>query len=101
MPTVTRKDLADVVVTCQGCSKEQAKVMVDAFFQAMIDAIASGNKIEIRGFGSWSVRRQNAKPYARNPMTGEQVYVPARKKVSFKPGKAIREALAKPIVGNE
>ena len=63
----------------------------------MIDAIGNGNRIEIRGFGSWAVRRQNAYPNARNPMTGASVSVPPRRKVRFKAGKMIREALARPI----
>ena len=101
MPTVTKENLVEIVITDLGCSKGQANEMVDAFFRAMVDAIAQGNKIEIRGFGSWTVRRQNAYPNARNPMTGERVSVPARRKVSFKPGKAIKEVLGRPVVESE
>ena len=97
MAKVTRQDLALVVAEELGCTEVLGKAMVDAFFQAMVDAIASGNGIEIRGFGAWRVRQADANSNARNPMTGERVSVPARRKVSFKPGKAIREALAKPI----
>ena len=96
MANITRQDLALVLVEKLGCTATLAKAMVDGFFQVMVDAIASGNKIEIRGFGSWTVRQQNAQPNARNPMTGEQVSVPAMQKAAFKPGKAIREALSTP-----
>ena len=71
--------------------------MVDAFFQTMVDAMAQGNRIEIRGFGSWTVRRQNAYPNARNPMTGERVPVAARRKVMFKVGKDIKKVLVRPV----
>ena len=51
--------------------------------------------IQIRGFGSWKVRQANARPNARNPRTGERVYVPARRKVTFRPGKVLKKELAK------
>ena len=101
LPTVTRKDLAEIVVADLGCSTAQAKEMVDAFFEVLVESIARGNKIEIRGFGSWTVRWQNANPNARNPRTGERVPMAARRKVAFKAGKVIREVLAKPLGSDE
>lgn len=70
MPKITRLDLALVVAEDHGCSMTQARALVDTLFQAMAKAIARGDRIEVRGFGSWTVRRQNAQPNARNPMTG-------------------------------
>ena len=69
---------------------------VDGIFEALKDAILREDRIEIRGFGSWTVKETNAKPNARNPRTGEIIYVPARRKVSFKPGRILKEALFKP-----
>jgi len=60
------------------------------------EAIIEGNRIEIRGFGSWRVKATKAKPGARNPKTGAKVYVPARRKVLFKPGKILKEELGRP-----
>ena len=73
---------------------------VDVFFDAMIDAIVQGNRIEVRGFGVWEVKQTNPRPNARNPMTGEQVSVPARRKVRFKPGKELRKVLGRPLNGD-
>ena len=101
MPTVTRKDLVEIVVTDLGCSKAQAREMVDAFYLAMVDAIAQGETIEIRGFGTWTVRQRKANPNGRNPMTGERVSVPAKRSVLFRTGKDIKEALCKPTEGGE
>ena len=75
--------------------------MVEAFFLAMADAIAQGNTIEIRGFGTWTVRQRKANPNGRNPMTGERVAVPASRSVLFRTGKDIKEALARPIADTE
>ena len=97
MPTVTKKDLVEIVVTGLDCSKAQGKEMIDTFFLAMADAIGQGNTIEIRGFGTWTVRHRKANPNGRNPMTGSRVSVPARRKVLFRAGKDIKEVLARPI----
>ena len=67
--------------------------MVDSLFEAMRDALIDGNRIEIRGFGVLEVKNTKPKPAARNPRTGEIVYVPARRKTHFKPGKQLKEAL--------
>ena len=53
----------------------------------------AGNRIEIRGFGVLNVKHTKPRPTARNPRTGEQVGVPARRKVLFKPGKLLKAAL--------
>jgi len=74
-----------------------AKQAVDVLFETLAEAIVEGERIEIRGFGSWEVKRTNARPRARNPRTGEEVYVPARRKVGFKPGKILRDALSIPL----
>ena len=67
--------------------------MVDSLFEAMRDTLIEGNRIEIRGFGVLEVKDTKPKPAARNPRTGEVVYVPARRKTHFKPGKQLKEAL--------
>ena len=74
-----------------------AKQMVDALFGGLTDSLTSGERVEIRGFGAFTVRMMNAKPAARNPATGQRVYVPSRRKVHFRPGKLIRSAHAGPI----
>ncbi len=93
MATVTKKDLARVVADTIGCKNNLTLQMVDSLFEAMRDTLTEGNRIEIRGFGVLEVKDTKPKPAARNPRTGEVVYVPARRKTHFKPGKQLKEAL--------
>ena len=69
--------------------------MVDSLFNAMRDSLIEGNRIEVRGFGVFQVKDTRPKPAARNPRTGEVIYVPARRKTHFKPGRLLKEALHK------
>ena len=93
MATVTKKDLARVVADTIGCKNNLTLQMVDSLFEAMRDTLIEGDRIEIRGFGVLEVKDTKPKPAARNPRTGEVVYVPARRKTHFKPGKQLKEAL--------
>jgi nucleoid DNA-binding protein len=94
--TVTKADLVRVVSISFGYSKSEARQFVDTFFEALTEAIIQGDRIEARGFGAFTVKGANAKAGARNPKTGERVFVPARRKVAFKPGRILREALSRP-----
>lgn len=80
-----------------GYARGQALKAVDALFNGLREALQQGGRIEIRGFGNWTVKATNARPTARNPRTGEVVFVPARRKVAFKPGRVIKEALMQPL----
>ena len=93
MSTITKKDLALLVSQSTGCKKNLAAKMVDSLFMAMRDSLIQGNRIEIRGFGVFQVKDTRPKPAARNPRTGEIIYVPARRKTHFKPGRLLKEAL--------
>ena len=89
-----KQDLIQLVCREYGLSQALSKRIVDTFFGGLTEAISKGDRIEIRGFGSWDVRESRANHNARNPMTGERVSVPARRKVLFKPGKRLKEALS-------
>lgn len=95
--TTTKKDLAMHVAKETGCKKSLASQMVDSIFGAMRNSLINGDRIEIRGFGVFQVKNTKPKPAARNPRTGEIIYVPARRKTHFKPGKLLKDALHKPI----
>jgi len=95
--TTTKKDLAIRVSDATGFKKNMSAKMVDALFAAMRDTLIAGNRIEIRGFGVFEVKNTRPKPAARNPRTGEIIYVPARRKTHFKPGKLLKEELHKPL----
>ncbi|MDA0748153.1 MAG: integration host factor subunit beta [bacterium] len=100
MATITKAALAQYLAENMEYPKARALEAVDVLFQAMADSICDGKRIEIRGFGSWEVKQTREKTQARNPSTGETVYVPARRKVMFKPGKILKEVLSQPIQGH-
>ena len=96
--TKTKRNLTEDVVRDTGCRINLAAKMVDSVFASMRDSLINGNRIEIRGFGVFQVKDTKPKPAARNPRTGEIIYVPARRKTHFKPGLLLKEALHKPII---
>ena len=96
--TVTKKELALRVANAAGIKKQAAYNAVESVFGAMRESLIEGNRIEIRGFGVLGVKRTKANPAARNPHTGEVVYVPARRKSYFKAGLLINEVLHRPRV---
>ncbi len=79
----------------EGLSLRDAELVVDTIFQAMTEALARGERIEIRGFGSFEVRQRRARQ-GRNPKTGEQVFVPEKRVPFFKVGKELRLRVNKP-----
>jgi integration host factor subunit beta len=94
--TYIKKDLVDMVVTRIGGRQGEVARTVDALFQAMRDVMSlpdPESRIEIRDFGVFEVKQTKAKPKARNPRTNELVYVPARRKTHFRPGKHLKAAL--------
>ncbi|MEO8736614.1 MAG: HU family DNA-binding protein, partial [Edaphobacter sp.] len=68
------------------------EVIVDTLFESVIGALKSGDKIEIRGFGSFRTRQRNSR-IGRNPKTGEKVDVPAKRVPFFKPSKELRDSV--------
>ena len=95
--TTTKKDLALKISERLGVRKQLAYEVVDTLFKAMRESLIAGNRIEIRGFGVLGVKDTKPKPAARNPRTGEIVYVPARQKSYFKAGVLVKKALHKPL----
>lgn len=87
MTTITKKNLAEMVAEATGTRKLTSLHMVDSLFETMRQMLSDGQRIEIRGFGAFSVKATKPKTAARNPKTGEIVYVPARRKTQFKPGR--------------
>ena len=87
---MTRKQLIDRLAQAyDGLPPEQAAVVVKTLLAQMSECLAEGERIEIRGFGSFSVHHCPPRQ-GRNPRTGEAVAVPARHRPHFKPGKALR-----------
>lgn len=87
---MTKADLIEEVAAVSDLSKKSSEVVVNTFFQSIIDSLRRGEKIELRGFGSFKLRHRKARQ-GRNPKTGETVHVPAKIVPYFKPGKDLRE----------
>lgn len=94
--TTTKKELALRVSEETGCKKNLSSEMVDTVFEAMRESLMNAERIEIRGFGVFQVKETRPKPAARNPRTGQVIYVPARRKTHFRPGKLLKEELHRP-----
>ena len=87
---MTKSELIDAIAVRSSLTKARAELVVNCVFDAMTEALEQGEGIEIRGFGSFTVRPY--KPYAgRNPRTGETVNVAAKRLPFFKVGKELRE----------
>jgi integration host factor subunit beta len=76
----------------QGLTLQEIERIVDLFFREIIDQLASGGRVELRGFGAFTTRSRDART-GRNPRTGEAVPVTAKRVPYFKPGKEMRERL--------
>lgn len=98
--TVTKRDIAKRVAKKIDEKLPLTEKVVSNLFTALREVMAEANpevRIEIRDFGVFEVKTTKAKPKARNPKTGEIVYVPPRRKTHFKPGKLLKEELKKPL----
>ncbi len=95
--TTTKRAIALEISDRLGINKQLAYEMVNTLFDIMRENLIDGNRIEIRGFGVLGVKPTKPKPAARNPRTGEIVYVPARRKSYFKAGVLIKKALYTPL----
>ena len=90
---MTRSDLVEELAARFGqLTQRDAEVAVKTLLDVMSDSLARGNRIEIRGFGSFSVSRRSPR-LGRNPRSGESVAIPEKRVPHFKPGKALREAV--------
>jgi integration host factor subunit beta len=81
------KKLADKVT---GITKKEIEIIVDTFFDSIKDALASNNKVEVRGFGCFKMRLRKERE-GRNPKTGAPVFIPAKLVPFFKAGKELKE----------
>jgi integration host factor subunit beta len=93
---VTRSDLVNTLAArFSQLTQKDAEFAVKTMLDAMSDALAKGHRIEIRGFGSFSINRRPPR-LGRNPRSGEQVPIPEKLVPHFKPGKALREGVDQP-----
>jgi integration host factor subunit alpha len=87
--SLTKADIADRLFEEVGLNKREAKEFVDAFFEAIKDALEGGENVKLSGFGNFQLREKNQRP-GRNPKTGEEIPISARRVVTFRPGQKLR-----------
>jgi len=89
---MTKAELVDEVARSTQLTKKHAEIIVNTVFDSIVHSLKAGEKIELRGFGSFRIRHRGPR-LGRNPKTGEKVHVPAKRIPYFKPGKELREML--------
>ncbi len=90
---MTKADIVErVCENVGGFSKKEAAELVDMVFNTMKDTLSTGEKIKISGFGNFVVRSKNPRP-GRNPQTGEEIMIDARKVLTFKPSNVLKTIL--------
>jgi integration host factor subunit beta len=100
MRTITKKDIAKRTADLVDGKVYHLEHIINAVFTSMRDYLMEADpevRIEIRDFGVFEVKKTLAKPKARNPKTGEVIYVKPRRKTHFKPGKILKNELKKPL----
>lgn len=90
---MNKQNLVEWVQGKLGGTKVQAEELVDGMFDAMVSTLKKGDEVSIAGFGIFSVKGRAAR-MARNPKTGEQVKVSAKKVPKFRPAKALKDSVA-------
>lgn len=86
---LTKADIADVLFEQLGLNKREAKEFVDLFFEEIRTKLETGEQVKLSGFGNFELRDKNQRP-GRNPKTGEEIPISARRVVTFRPGQKLR-----------
>jgi integration host factor subunit alpha len=89
MAALTKADLAERLHEELGLNKREVKDIVELFFDEIRSALESGNQVKISGFGNFDLRDKNQRP-GRNPKTGEEIPISARRVVTFRPGQKLK-----------
>jgi len=89
---MTKADLVEDVAVAAELTKKDAERLVEIVFESVIETLNAGEKIELRGFGSFRVRSRGSRR-GRNPKTGDPVDIPAKSVPYFKPGKELKELI--------
>jgi len=92
MGNVTKKDIVDAIADRTGLTQVDTKVIVECFLDSIAKSLRDGKNIEIRGFGRFKVKEKKARE-ARNPRTGEMVYIEAGFKPVFEASKELKSVL--------
>ena len=99
MQTTTKRDLCEKIVRKTNNSQLLVKETIQMFLDRIVGELSQGNRIELRDFGVFEVKKRAARK-ARNPRTGEEAFVPAKSVVVFKVGKLMKESVNNSPINN-
>jgi integration host factor subunit alpha len=86
---LTKADIAEMLFEELGLNKREAKELVDYFFDEIRESLANGQQVKLSGFGNFDLRDKSQRP-GRNPKTGEEIPITARRVVTFRPGQKLK-----------
>lgn len=87
--TLTKAQMAEILFEELGLNKREAKEFVESFFEEVKFALEKGSQVKLSGFGNFDLRDKNQRP-GRNPKTGEEIPITARRVVTFRPGQKLK-----------
>ncbi|HIK74794.1 MAG: integration host factor subunit alpha [Alloalcanivorax venustensis] len=87
---LTKADMADRLFEELGLNKREAKELVEMFFEQIRDSLAENRPVKLSGFGNFDLRDKSERP-GRNPKTGEEIPISARRVVTFRPGQKLKQ----------
>lgn len=94
MAALTKAEIVDHLSREIGINKREAKEIVELFYQTIADALTKGQQVKLSGFGNFTLHDKNERP-GRNPKTGEEIPVSARRVVTFRSGQKLRARVSK------
>jgi integration host factor subunit alpha len=89
MAALTKAEIAEALFDQLGLNKREARELVDLFFEELRASLATGEQVKLSGFGNFDLRDKNQRP-GRNPKTGEEIPICARRVVTFRPGQKLK-----------
>ena len=94
MSALTKSEMADKLFEELGLNKREAKELVEQFFEEIRICLENNEQVKLSGFGNFDLRDKNPRP-GRNPKTGEEIPISARRVVTFKPGQKLKARVEK------
>jgi integration host factor subunit alpha len=86
---LTKAEMAEALFQDMGLNKREARELVEMFFEELRTALSNGEQVKLSGFGNFDLRDKNRRP-GRNPKTGEEIPITARRVVTFRPGQKLK-----------
>jgi integration host factor subunit alpha len=96
--TLTKADMAELLFDQVGLNKREAKDMVEAFFEEIRAALEAGDTVKLSGFGNFELRKKSERP-GRNPKTGEEIPITARRVVTFHASQKLKSKVEETYAG--